>query len=712
MLIKNRITSLLENFLFSTHLFVLILVFADGKLQIPSILEVFGRVHPLILHFPIVLLLIWAVLTIFSNTFLSEDKSPALLFLLAGLNFTALTVISGLFLSTEAGYIKEDIRFHQWAGLILFWCGSIIYYIEKKKIKSYSKILAAFFTFLIILTGHLGASLTHGEDFLLAPLMKAELQVIALDEAIAFEHIIKPILDQKCVNCHNGSKKKGDLRLDHKKFILEGGENGPAIDTVNIENSLILQNILLPLHSDGHMPPKGKPQLTEIELSLIKAWIEESALFEKKLIDYPDTGSFFKLASTSFNKIEDKKYFFPKADNRVVNSLNNFYRKITPKYPQSPALVVNFYGKSNFDIQAIKELDKIKDQVIELNLNNMPLKDEDLSHILMFKNLEKLNLNFTGIKGTTLGNLKEIENLKSLSISGNTIASDGISQIQQLKQLKHLYAWGTGFSLDVYKSLENILAGINLEKGFIDEGVKYKLNPPKVSFERQIFTDHVEVNITHPLKNVKIYYTDDDTLPDSSNFKIYDGPIKISNNSNLRARAFAEGWLGSAEVNATFYKTGFVPDNFELVHSPDPKYKGNGASTLFDLTKGDLNFGSGKWLGFQKVPCEVNMKFNEPKNIQNISFSLLTDEGSYIFPPKHIEISVKDKAGKWKVVRSEEPEQPKGYKEKSYKSYDYKLDLYDVLEVRAIIKSVYPLPKWHQGAGQYGWVFIDEIFIN
>ena len=45
-----------------------------------------------------------------------------------------------------------------------------------------------------------------------------------------FESKIRPILSEKCYECHSarGEKIKGGLRLDHIDLILEGGDTGPA----------------------------------------------------------------------------------------------------------------------------------------------------------------------------------------------------------------------------------------------------------------------------------------------------------------------------------------------------------------------------------------------------------------------------------------------------------------------------------------------------
>ncbi len=48
--------------LFACNLFVLVLLLAGDRLAVPAWLQVAGRMHPLVLHFPIVLLIMGAVL--------------------------------------------------------------------------------------------------------------------------------------------------------------------------------------------------------------------------------------------------------------------------------------------------------------------------------------------------------------------------------------------------------------------------------------------------------------------------------------------------------------------------------------------------------------------------------------------------------------------------------------------------------------------------
>ena len=70
----------------------------------------------------------------------------------------------------------------------------------------------------------------------------------------------------------------------------------------------------------------------------------------------------------------------------------------------------------------------------------------------------------------------------------------------------------------------------------------------------------------------------------------------------------------------------------------DDKYKANGAKTIIDGEKSDMNFASGKWIGYRENPMEVMLMFNKPVEASSITLSMLQQIGAYIFPPAQVEV--------------------------------------------------------------------------
>ena len=95
-----------------------------------------------------------------------------------------------------------------------------------------------------------------------------------------FEMEIRPLLAKECHDCHGPEKSKGGLRLDHRDFLLEGGENGPALTPGKPDFSPIVHAVRRS-DPDFAMPPKKTlepAQVAALEkwVSLGAPWPEES----------------------------------------------------------------------------------------------------------------------------------------------------------------------------------------------------------------------------------------------------------------------------------------------------------------------------------------------------------------------------------------------------------------------------------------------------
>ncbi|MBM3981738.1 MAG: DUF1549 domain-containing protein [Planctomycetes bacterium] len=94
-----------------------------------------------------------------------------------------------------------------------------------------------------------------------------------------FEKHVRPVLVEKCLNCH-GEKAKGALRLDTRAAALKGGERGPAVVPGKPKESLLLKG-LTHTDEDLKMPPAGK--LPDREIAALTKWIELGAPWPDKV---------------------------------------------------------------------------------------------------------------------------------------------------------------------------------------------------------------------------------------------------------------------------------------------------------------------------------------------------------------------------------------------------------------------------------------------
>jgi mono/diheme cytochrome c family protein len=89
---------------------------------------------------------------------------------------------------------------------------------------------------------------------------------------------VRPILETKCYDCHQGGKVKGDLRLDTRENALIGGsDEGPSIVVGKPSESPLIHRIITD-DEDLVMPPKGA-RLSKEEVAILEKWIEQGAVW-------------------------------------------------------------------------------------------------------------------------------------------------------------------------------------------------------------------------------------------------------------------------------------------------------------------------------------------------------------------------------------------------------------------------------------------------
>ncbi|REK22396.1 MAG: DUF1553 domain-containing protein [Planctomycetota bacterium] len=96
-------------------------------------------------------------------------------------------------------------------------------------------------------------------------------------ELAFFERRIRPVLVERCYECHSAAaqqagKLKGELLLDSRPGVLQGGPSGPAVVPGDVEASLLLSAIR---HEDLEMPPDGR--LDADVISAFETWIRRGA---------------------------------------------------------------------------------------------------------------------------------------------------------------------------------------------------------------------------------------------------------------------------------------------------------------------------------------------------------------------------------------------------------------------------------------------------
>lgn len=694
--------------LVSLNLLLLFLATFSSSLQLPTILQWGGRLHPMILHFPIALIL----LTIILYFFPLPPTTSKLLTLLSALT-AVITALLGLFLSATGEYDAQLVTSHLWLGVgtsIL----TMLWWIFRDTV-FWKRLCTILVVPTLIIGSHYGASLTHGEDYIRWPEEEvATPQRVITDSTAIFTALVEPILAAKCYSCHNEKKAKGELVMTSVASLLKGGKNGPLWKAADPLNSHILQRAQLPEDDKKHMPPRGKAQLTANELVILEAWISAGANLQKRFLDYPATDS-FRMAMQQYvpKPVQGKTWEFEAASPSAIQSIQTPFMHIQPLALGSPALMVRFMVRTKYDPASLKALQKIAPQVVELHLDNMPVTDQDLQYLQPFEHLSYLNLNNTSITGKGLEQIRQLPALQELALAGTALAERDLRLLTSMPALKKVYCWNSKLDSAGLASLQAANKNLQWELGFKpSQHEVLKLTTPQyVDRDNPIFRVGDTVRLKHPMPGVEIYYTLDGSAPDSLHATRYPGYIVAEKLSQIRAIACRPGWLTSDTLNKLVFIQSALPTRLRLNGKPDTLYRLSGAPSLMDGKTGDVNNTGEHWMGFYGTVCDLNVYFSEPRTFREVVVSTLKKTGPHIFPPSHLELWAGNDSLHLTKISERNPAIPDHYDQDrieaqvlpSKRAYQY---------YRIKVFPVKALPAWHNSKGKKVWVFVDEVFFN
>jgi hypothetical protein len=98
--------------------------------------------------------------------------------------------------------------------------------------------------------------------------------VTSLEAAeVDFARDIAPLLEQRCIRCHNEETRKAGLSLVSRESAIKGGESGTALEPGKPDGSLLIDMIA----GDKPLMPAQGEKLTPAQVTLFKNWIAEGA---------------------------------------------------------------------------------------------------------------------------------------------------------------------------------------------------------------------------------------------------------------------------------------------------------------------------------------------------------------------------------------------------------------------------------------------------
>lgn len=438
-----------------------------------------GRFHVLALHLPIGILVMAIGMEIYTRVSRTDRFDKATDFLwIAGASSALLTVVLGLMHAVEVGADQPGVIAHRNAGLTLFVISVVVAAMRLRWASGYRRLWpagAALTSVFLIVTGHLGGNLTHGEAYLVeygpAPLRKlagvsdAPAKVTRFEDGDLFTNVVNPALQTRCSTCHNNSKRSGKFSVATYEDIMKGGEDGVVIVGGESSKSELFRRISLTHDEKDFMPKEGKTPLSDDQVKAIGWWIQAGAPKRASLAKLqppadvrPGLLRILGLASgpaaePSGRDVAATSDVAGNADQplppldvaaaapALIADAEQRGFVVRPLALKDSLLDVSTTPNHRIGADDLAALMRLSTQIVQLDLTGAGLKDSDLAAVAKFTNVERLRLTNNEITDVGLTHLTALRRLQNISLSETKVTPRGALGLAELPHIKTIYLW-------------------------------------------------------------------------------------------------------------------------------------------------------------------------------------------------------------------------------------------------------------------------------
>jgi mono/diheme cytochrome c family protein/uncharacterized membrane protein len=441
----------------------------------------FGRLHPLLVHLPIGILLMGLFLQALSRwPRFGVSAGVVKLVLLCGALSAVASCVTGYMLSLSGDYDDDLLSWHMWMGICVAVISMMVFVMVVRRVDGIAfGVVGVFLLGLIFVTGHLGGSLTHGSDYLSsafdgagpgAAAMPVRKPIADIREARVYGDVIQPMIQAHCYGCHGPDRQKGKLRLDDSVWIVKGGKDGVVVRPFHAEESGLIKRMLLPVEDEHRMPPKEKTPLKEREIALFQWWVGQGADFSKKVKEFPQPGKIggYLLAlqgdSVGGSALAPDGVVEAAAE-KDMDALRAKKVIVLPVAAGSHWLSVNFLNAVDVTDADLALLLPLRKQLVWLKLGGKPIGDSGMTVIGQCAALTVLHLNDTRVSDKGLIALRSLHDLRLLNLVGTGVTAAGMVALDSLKRLESVYLYRTAATSGDWVSLKQHFPKTVLDSG-------------------------------------------------------------------------------------------------------------------------------------------------------------------------------------------------------------------------------------------------------
>lgn len=456
--------------------------------EVPILFLFIGRFHPLILHFPIVLIILALLFEMAGRyTQLKTGENTVMVLLVAAALSALVSIAAGFFLFASGDYSGKLMDRHFWAGAITgagIFFTLALFLINRSNARFYPLYLGClvFSNVAVAYASHLGGSITHGQDYLTEHLQFVMHSFDGKEtkpesEMLVYEDMIAPVFEAKCLSCHNSQRAKGSFVMTSQENLFKGGESGqPGITTGKPAESELYKRVVLPEDHSDRMPPDGKTPMKDSEIALLKYWIASGASDTLRVADARKVDTIQEVVSTLLPELaryrrraqieKVKLETLEKELQEVAQKLDITIRRdsladdnhftIAMKFPPAP-----------FTNEQFRELSPYFEVFSKVSLTSSGIDDAGLYYIGQMTNLRELYLQKTAVEGPGIVHLQNLPKLEVLNLSFTKIDDKTAIDLLKMPSLREVYLYRTNTSMQMIEALRKYKSSVRflLEEG-------------------------------------------------------------------------------------------------------------------------------------------------------------------------------------------------------------------------------------------------------
>lgn len=458
----------------------------------------FGRLHPLLLHFPLAMLIAAGFVELVMSW--RKQARPHLIAtfcLFVGTIFTILATWTGWEMADHediaANPVKAELlEWHRWTGVALAILTILIcltWLFERFSAKRWAFNAYRYGLWssavLVCFVGHFGAEMKWGRDYLFSVLRTQVVEVsqtappaitttpespspapspveeiVKSVPTVSWSGQIEPVLESRCGDCHGPDAQKGGLQLVPYEAFRE---HLYLVDKSSPMQSILVHRIVLPKTDPDAMPPNGQ-RLTKEQIQQITDWIGQGTPGPVGQIQQDSRESNEERTPPETSASEDLRspVFDSSRALEARSSIETLGGFVAPLSRNSPWLDVNLsLIRPSVDDSQIAVLEDLKEALVWLNLGDTQVTDQGLEQtVSRLKSLRRLRLDRTRITSRGVRSLTTLQDLEVLNLFGTPVGDECLAAIGQLPSLQSVYLWDTQVTkagLDGLRSLRPTL---------------------------------------------------------------------------------------------------------------------------------------------------------------------------------------------------------------------------------------------------------------